>query len=103
MPYSTPAPASTAAALDEATSQPLPAAPSIDTSSAEVLITEQEVLFSTAAALPARREKSTRRFLGLLHRVFATSARAPRPRQANYPKRYAFLENSLMAREMDRL
>ena len=49
------------------------------------LITEQEVLFGTAAAL-ARPAPRTRR-----------------PRGSHYPKRYAYLENSAMSREMDRL
>jgi hypothetical protein len=49
------------------------------------LITEQEVMFSTEAA------------------VARPAPKARRLRGRSYPKRYAFLENSLMSREMDRL
>ena len=38
---------------------------------------------------------------GALHAVFATSEK-PRARH-HYPKRHAWLDNALMAREMDRL
>ena len=68
-----------------------------------VLITEQEVLFGTAAALhPAK----TRR--GWLARVFlrgasVTSSEEAKPKRRHYPPRNHFLEDSLMAREMLRL
>lgn len=78
-------------------------APPDQAASTEVLITEQEVLFGTAAALPARRESITRRFFASLKRIFSVSADAPRPARRNYPRRYEFLERSLMAREMERL
>jgi hypothetical protein len=78
-------------------------APADKTASTEVLITEQEVLFSTAAALPARRESITRRFVALMRRMFAASAHASRPPRRDVPKRYEFLESALMGREMDRL
>jgi hypothetical protein len=55
------------------------------TGTTSTLITEQEVLFGTAAAL-ARPAPKTRS-----------------PRGRYYPKRYAYLENSAMSREMDRL
>ncbi|HEX3545949.1 MAG TPA: hypothetical protein VHU62_05150 [Mycobacterium sp.] len=71
------------------------------------LITEQEVRFSTAAAValpPAR----TRGFGDVVHAlaekvrvVFASSEKAPAKR--HYPKRYDFIEDARMAREMDRL
>jgi hypothetical protein len=79
-----PVPACAADALDEPTPQPLPAADP----SAAVLITEQEVLFGTAAAAPATRN---------------TSRKSSRPRRKNLPKRYEFLERARMAREMDKL
>ncbi|MGO9032944.1 hypothetical protein [Mycobacterium sp.] len=78
-------------------------APADEAASAEVLITEQEVLFGTAAALPARRESIARRFVALMRRMFAASARASRPPRRDVPKRYEFLERALMGREMDRL
>ena len=70
------------------------------------LITEQQVLLSTAAAValpPAR----TRRWHDNLHAAasavgswFASAAKPPKP---VYPKRHAWLENATMSREMDRL
>ncbi|OBK44299.1 hypothetical protein A5655_14455 [Mycobacterium sp. 1081908.1] len=71
---------STTDPADERISQP----PAVEVSPAEVLISTQQVVFSTAAALGARRD----------------SAGPPR---RHYPKRYGFLENALMAREMERL
>jgi hypothetical protein len=73
---------------------------------APTLITEQQVLFSSAAqALPPAR---TRRFRDAVHAVahavgawLASAAKPPAPRR--YPKGHAWLENALMSREMDRL
>ena len=71
------------------------------------LITEQQVLFSTAAAValpPAR----TRRWSDTLHAMTSAvgawfvSAAKP-PTKPVYPKRHVWLENALMSREMDRL
>jgi hypothetical protein len=70
-----------------------------------VLITEQQVLFSTAAvALPPAK---TRRWTDTIGSVaaavgawFVEAANPPRPR---YTKRYDFLEHARMSREMDRL
>jgi len=70
------------------------------------LITEQQVLMSTAAAValpPAR----TRRWHDTVHAAasavgswFASAAKPPKP---VYPKRHVWLENATMSREMDRL
>jgi hypothetical protein len=68
-----------------------------------VLITEQEVLFGTAAAVPPRRQNISRRFVASIRQMFSVSAPTSRPRRGDYPKRYEFLERALMAREMDRL
>ncbi len=65
------------------------------------LITEQQVLFASAAVLaPARRDVGH----GLASAVRAMFAR-PETRQIpkHYPQRFAYLENSAMSREMDRL
>jgi hypothetical protein len=78
-------------------------APADKAATSEVLITEQEVLFGTAAALPARRRHIGRRFGASMRRLFAVSERPSRPQRGDYPRRYEFLERSLMAREMDRL
>lgn len=96
-------PATTADAVEEPVPPPPPAAPSVEQSSTEVLITEQEVVFSTAAAVGVRRENIGRRLVAFARRLFATSTDASRPRPRHHPKRYEFLVHALMAREMDRL
>ena len=83
--------------------QPPSASPSVEVSSTEVLITTQQVLFSTAAAVGVPREHIGVRLVAAVRRVFLTSTDASRPRSPSYPKRYGFLEQALMAREMDRL
>jgi hypothetical protein len=89
--------------VDEFTPQPPSAAPSVEVSSTEVLITTQQVAFSTAAAVGVRRESIGARLATSMRRAFATSADTSRPRPQSYPKRYSYLENALMAREMERL
>jgi hypothetical protein len=61
------------------------------------------VAFSTAAAAGVRRESIGARFAASMRRAFASSPDASRPRQQRYAKHYAYLENALMAREMERL
>jgi hypothetical protein len=85
------APASTADAHDQPTLQPYSAAPSDAVGSTEVLITEQELLFGTAAAVPGRGRNVSR------------AERPSRARRGDEPRRYGFLERALMAREMDKL
>ena len=79
-----------AAALD----LPGEAQPRLETTSrTSVLITEHEVVFGTAAAVP----NTTRSWI----RALLTAAQ---PRPARYrPARYRYLESALMAREMQRL
>jgi len=81
---------------------PTPSAvPSAEAFSTEVLITEQQVMFSTAAATVSRRES---RFVAVLSRVFATSTAESRPRrQQSQQRRMYYIESARMAREMDRL
>jgi hypothetical protein len=95
--------ASTTDLVDEPMPQPQSDAPWIEAPSTEVLITTQEVAFSTAAAVGVQRENIVRRFVVIMRRVFAASTDASRPRPQYEPKRYAYLENALMAREMERL
>src|ERR1700757_2554223 len=87
--------------------EPMPQSPaaahSTEVSSTEVLIATQQVVFSTAAAAGIRRENMGRRLLATMRRIFATSTDASRPRSRYVPRRYGFLERSLMAREMERL
>jgi len=74
-----------------------------------VLISEKEVLFSTAAAVPLRPTttrwwtQATGVVVAAVHRMsLASRADGQQPRR-DYPRRYEFLERSCMAREMGRL
>ncbi|WP_101947090.1 hypothetical protein [Mycobacterium sp. 3519A] len=69
-----------------------------------VLITEQQVLFATAAAVPLRPTKT--RWIDNVRAVlaaFVLSGNEKRPTRRHYPPRADFLEDSRMAREMMRL
>lgn len=92
----------TNAFVDAATHQQ-PAALQAEVSSTEVLITGQQVLLSTAAALAVRRESIGGRLVAITRRIFATAPHPSRTRPRYCPKRYRFLEDALMAREMERL
>jgi hypothetical protein len=82
--------------------------PSVPTSTeTQTLITEQQVLFSTAAAVALPPAK-TRRWSDTVHAVsgalHALCAASEKPSaRRHYPKRHAWLDNALMSREMDRL
>src|SRR5271155_2617118 len=66
-----------------------------------VLITEAQVALATAAATGVRRKDC--RWVALLSRIFVPAPRASRPKRRPYRPRMAYLEHSLMAREMERL
>jgi hypothetical protein len=69
-----------------------------------VVITEQTVAFSTAAAVPMPRRKPTRRVIAALRAMFLSSSEDARPAPRHYPpRRDGFLEQAAMAREMRRL
>jgi hypothetical protein len=75
-----------------------------------VLITEQQVLFATAAAVPLQPAKIGRRWIEAVRAIGAglraavvTSSNEARPRRQHYPARNDYLEDSRMAREMFRL
>jgi hypothetical protein len=77
--------------------------------SAPILITEQEVAFTTAAAVAVRPAK-TRRWaaatavvLAALHRMASRVTPEERAPRRYYSNHYDFLEEACMAREMDRL
>ncbi len=77
-------------------------------SAVPVLITEQEVLLSTAAAVPV--QPTTRWWTGAahviaaaLHRMVLTSPPDSRPVRRYVAERYDYLERALMSREMGRL
>jgi hypothetical protein len=68
-------------------------------------ITEQQVLFSTAAAAGAH-PASTRRWTASFATFVAAVRKAagpPEPLAHRHPARYAYLQHSMMSREMDRL
>jgi hypothetical protein len=72
-----------------------------------VVITEQQVLFATAAAVPLQPAKTRGWFSRVLGSIVGAASvtsgdeGAPKPR--HYPPRYDFLEDARMAREMHRL
>jgi hypothetical protein len=69
-----------------------------------VLITEQQVLFVTAAAVPLQPARTSRRWTkavrASLTAAFVTSSNEARPKRPHHPARNDFLEDSRMAREM---
>jgi hypothetical protein len=70
-------------------------------SHAPVFITEQQVVFSTAAALSARPTTIAGRLIDAV-RVVGTALQRP-PARRHYPRPSSYLEQSRMAREMERL
>jgi hypothetical protein len=77
-----------------------------------ILITAQAVVFSTSAAVPLQRTKTTTHWLADATRVVATSmrriffltpTRGERRARKRYPPQYGYLERARTAREMDRL
>jgi len=101
----TKAPTRTPDAIEDPSHQTQLAAPSADVSSTEVLITEHEVLFSTAAAVRLRREKVSHRLVAMLRRTAAALTDASHPPRRYYlPRREPYyFEHARMARAMDRL
>jgi len=78
-----------------------PSVPSAKPSSAEVLITEQQVIFGTAAAAASRPEN---RLMAALGWVFATSTTEIRSRRHDsVQRRMYYIECARMGREMGRL
>lgn len=89
------------------TSEPVTSVP--DSTESQVLITEQQVLFSSTAAValpPAKTRRWTEAVLAVAATVkaaFVTSKDDARPKRRHYPPRADYLEDSRMAREMYRL
>jgi hypothetical protein len=70
----------------------------------QVVITEQEVAFSTAAAVPLPRTKPNRGVIAALRAMFRSSSQDAQPAPRHYPpRRDEFLEEAAMKREMHRL
>jgi hypothetical protein len=98
---SSPAPLPLEDATENATPTTRSAVPPAKPSSDEVLITEQQVMFSTAAAAGLRPEN---RLMAVLGRVFASSTTERRSRREHtVQRRMYYIESSRMEREMDRL
>ena len=75
-----------------------------------VLITEQQVMFATAAAVPLQPAKIGRRWFEAVRAIgtgvraaVVTSSTEARPKRQHYPARNDYLEDSRMTREMFRL
>jgi hypothetical protein len=72
-----------------------------------VLITEQQVLFATAAAVPLQPARTSPRWTqavrAFITAAFVKSSDDSQPKPRHYPSRNDFLEDSRMAREMMRL
>jgi hypothetical protein len=69
------------------------------------LITEQQVLFSTAAAValpPAKTRRWSDTVSTALRAIFLAESEKKAGRR-HYPKRHVWLDNALMSREMHRL
>jgi hypothetical protein len=77
--------------------------PTVARPQSPVLVTEQQVMFGTAAAVrpPSTHIPFTRRMSGAL-RVVAAALTPPPPRPS-YPRSGSYLERGRMAREMERL
>jgi hypothetical protein len=70
-------------------------------SHAPAFISQQQVVFSTAAARSSRPTTISRRLIDAIRGVSAALYRPPA--QRHYLSRSSYLEHSRMAREMDRL
>jgi hypothetical protein len=91
-------------AIEHDSPRPQVAPPPDDGSSAEVLISEQEVLFATTAAVPLQRRKIGHRLVAILRRMVVTLTDAAQPPRPHVPRREAYyFERARMAREMERL
>jgi hypothetical protein len=91
----------TSAATPDATQDGEPTLVKDGTSNAPVFITPQQVVFSTAAAASPRPASISRRLIDAIRVVGAAVNRPPVRR--HHPQRISYLEQSRMAREMDRL
>ena len=75
--------------------------------SAPVLITEQQVMFATAVVQP-KRHSSPASWLSGITRLFATAkdekvSDGERRKRHDVARRYPYIENAAMAREMEHL
>ncbi len=90
----------TSDAVDEALPQAPEAVPPIEVAATDVLFTEQQVTFSTAAAAATQRQGAGHRLLASLWRVLAGWTKASHRRPYSPPY---YLERARLSREIDRL
>jgi hypothetical protein len=92
-------------AIDQKTKSGSAPTPAVEQSAdSAALITEQQVLFASAAALapaPARHRTVAHQFAWAVRAMFVRPEK-PHARK-HYPQRFGYLENSAMSRAMDRL
>ena len=96
--------AGTAKAVDRTTPVSAPAQTAVQSTDTAALITEQQVLFASAAALapaPAKHHHVAHEFASAVRAVFVRPEK-PHARK-HYPQRFTYLESSAMSRAMDRL
>lgn len=89
----------------EPAAEPTPV-PVVPATGGTTLITEKQVLFSTAAAVALPRVRPSRWAMAIKSVSSAMSALftdSRPPAQRYQARRHAYLENALMSREMDRL
>jgi hypothetical protein len=92
--------ATASGAIDESLTHARAAVRGAEVHATEALITEQEVVFSTAAAVAPQRQGAGRRLLTSLRRVLAGSMNASHGRRYSPPY---YLECARLSREIDRL
>ncbi|RDH79275.1 hypothetical protein DVS77_07520 [Mycolicibacterium moriokaense] len=81
-----------------------PASSAENSADTTALITEQQVLLGSAAALapaPARHSHVGHQLSAAVRAMFTRPEKPQAPK--HYPQRFAYLERSAMSREMDRL
>jgi hypothetical protein len=94
--------AGTADPNSETTAATVPTSAPADTADTAALITEQQVMFASAAALaPVEHHHPVHEFASAIRAMFVRPERS-HPRR-HYPQRFGYLETSAMSREMDRL
>ena len=94
-------PTTTSAATPDVIEDAEPTVAKDGTSRSPVVITEQQVVFSTAAAISSRPASISRRLIDTIRGVGVAMQRPPARR--HYPQRSSYLESARMSREMDRL
>ena len=85
----------------------VPSLVEVEVKPASTLITAQEVVFSTAGAVPVRHTRwwtgAVRTVAVATRRIFMSSQADSRPTRRHYPPRASYFEYSRMEREMHKL